>query len=663
MFKQLQSAVLQRFKQLSDTGVLFRVDVDRDKVWQTYLNAIPEDLRQSNTCNCCKSFFRQYGGIVGIGSKNEMLTLWDFDHESIEYGAAIKAVQEYIRSLPIAGLFFGDAIRCGTEKSPDPKNGVVWSHFYVDLPKKFVNKNPGPVQGDALANKDVMKRSMEEITDDAVDTTLEIIAQGSLYRGNEFEGMLKEFRTLKTRYKKVKAGNRDNWCWAESSKVSPAIARIRNTAIGTLLNNLSEGMDLESAVCAFERVVAPTNYKRPTALVTPRMVSDAQKRLEELGLISALNRRLLSEQDLNVNNTLFVHRAIKSGVAGVFEQMKQDITVNPKSISKVEEVTIDDFIQKVVPTAKSIRLLLENKHLNNLASLVGPVDPEEPTLFRWGNNFSWSYSGEVADSIKERVKTAGGKVDGVLRVSLSWHNHDDLDLHLHEPSGYKVYFGNKGRMSDSGAVLDVDMNFSSLTRTPVENITWAAAPRREGRFVVEVNNYSCRESSNTGFTVEIEYDGEIHTYDIARNGSTGHRETVVEFEYTKKGGIKLFRNGTSTSASNYPVKEKWGVKTGQFHQVRAITNSPNHWSDKQGNKHTFFFLEGCTSDEKTRGFYNEFLKEDLLKDRKVFEVLGSKVTVETAEKELSGVGFSETLRNDFIVEVEGKFKRMIKVKV
>ena len=59
----------------------------------------------------------------------------------------------------------------------------------------------------------------------------------------------------------------------------------------------------------------------------------------------------------------------------------------------------------------------------------------------------------------------------------------------------------------------------------------------------------------------------------------------------------------------------------------------------------------------------EFLKEDLLKDRKVFEVLGSKVTVETAEKELSGVGFSETLRNDFIVEVEGKFKRMIKVKV
>ena len=104
------------------------------------------------------------------------------------------------------------------------------------------------------------------------------------------------------------------------------------------------------------------------------------------------------------------------------------------------------------------------------------------------------------------------------------------------------------------------------------------------------------------------------------------------------------------------------MKSGQFHTVKSITLSPNHWNTKVGNKHLFFFLEGCKTDETTRGFYNENLRTDLDKDRKVFEVLGSKVKVEPAENELSGLGFSETVRNDIYLEIEGKFKRIIKVK-
>lgn len=49
------------------------------------------------------------------------------------------------------------------------------------------------------------------------------------------------------------------------------------------------------------------------------------------------------------------------------------------------------------------------------------------------NNFSWAYTGGITDSIKERVKQAGGNVDGELRISLSWFNFDDLDLHVIEP--------------------------------------------------------------------------------------------------------------------------------------------------------------------------------------------------------------------------------------
>jgi len=55
------------------------------------------------------------------------------------------------------------------------------------------------------------------------------------------------------------------------------------------------------------------------------------------------------------------------------------------------------------------------------------------------------------------------------------------------------------------------------------------------------------------------------------------------------------------------------------------------------------------------------LKEDLTKHRKVFEVLGSKMRVESSENQLSGLGFSSTQKNDVIVKVEGSFNRVIRL--
>ena len=54
------------------------------------------------------------------------------------------------------------------------------------------------------------------------------------------------------------------------------MARFRNTVIGTLVQDLSAGVDLEVAVKSYETKVAPQNYKRPTALITKAMVESAK---------------------------------------------------------------------------------------------------------------------------------------------------------------------------------------------------------------------------------------------------------------------------------------------------------------------------------------------------------------------------------------------------
>ena len=127
----------------------------------------------------------------------------------------------------------------------------------------------------------------------------------------------------------------------------------------------------------------------------------------------------------------------------------------------------------MIPKSESIELMVENKHTSNLMSLIAPVDLESKNMLKWDNNFSWAYEGELTDSIKERVKAAGGSVTGDLRCSLAWYSMNDLDLHLIEPNGNLISFSNMFSANNKGR-LDVDNTRGGTSKNPaVENITWA----------------------------------------------------------------------------------------------------------------------------------------------------------------------------------------------
>jgi len=682
-FKQFRNELESHFNNMCNENThLFEIDLDKDEFWNLYLDSIPAEynpifkVRREFDCLCCRHFFKEIGNVVAIHD-GVIESLWDFESGNPVWNGLTKKLSAHVKQFPITGVFISKFPKVGTDYNmaeTEEGRAIRFDHFFLKLPTRMVHTDRyetiDTVRGQYRDIRNVFKRSLSELTIDSVDTVLDLIRQGSLYRGDEYKNIVQKFRELKVEYDKLPTEEaKDLFAWEMSVKTDAPTAKIRNTAIGTLLVNISEDMDLEEAVGKYEAVTAPANYKRSKPLFTKKMLEDAQKTITDLGYLDSLERRYANADDITVNNILFTNRdtakRVQGGASTLFEQLEKETKSKPKKFDRVEEISIDKFIKDVVPTVSEIEAYVESKHIPNFMSLIAPVVKDSKTMFKWDNNFSWAYSGNVTDSmVKQNVKNAGGKVDGVLRFSIQWNDTDewdrnDEDAHCKEPSGNEIMFSNKVNRY-TGGNLDVDIIDPLKGKPAVENITWSDIKRmEEGTYKFFVHCFSCR-GGRSGFRAEIEFNGQIYAFDYAQPLRQDERVQVAEV---------ILKNGQFTIVeklpSNCSSREVWGVKTNEFTPVTVLCYSPNYWNEQDGigNKHYFFMLKDCVNPELPNAWYSEFLNSELYpKHRKVMEALSSKAHVLETDDQLSGIGFSSTLRNDLVVKVKGSTERVLKVK-
>lgn len=695
-FVEFTKAFQKNFEEMSrDVGRLYEVEVDKDVLWNLYLDSFPEGTnnifrkRREYDCSCCRHFIKTFGNVVMI-KNGVMTTVWDFATGDEVFQKVVNKLSNFVGSFPVTDVYYTNVNRIGTPKNYEHcEDGsiITWDHLSIDLPDKFVtrgNISAGEFKGKHRDIRNVFKRSLDEISIDALDTVLELIAHNSLYRGEEWKAPLQAFRDYKIAYDKIPFdGYREWYAWEQSEAAGVTIGKIRNHSIGILLIDISEGMDLDQAVRRYEKIVAPSNYKRPKAIFTQKMLEEAQKKVLELGYMNSLPRRHATLNDISVNNILFCNRDVLNKVRGgdVFADMMASVNKKPMNFERVEEIGFENFVRDVLPTAREIEVYVENKHAKNMVSLIAPKNLEAPSMFKWNNNFGWAYAGNMTDSMKENVKAAGGKVDGQLRFSIQWNdgddwNSNDFDAHCvhssHErpkadPNVFKhdmrtsghIFFASKFDYF-TGGELDVDIRRTRQNQVAVENIIWPhGCKMKEGTYEFFVRNFE-HTGGRSGFKAEIEFDGQIYSFEYPHElreketvrVATVHRDNSGHFTITN------LLNGTQSS------KEIWNLQTNNFVPVSVMMYSPNYWDEQEGigHRHCFFMLKGCRNPEEPNGFYNEFLKNDLMEHKRVFEALGGRMKVSDTEDQLSGVGFSTTKRDEVIVRVTGATKRVMKVK-
>lgn len=692
--KQIQ----EKFTNISKSGKLFRVELTGDELWEIYLNSFSKEnnpiFRDPNStsknCNNCKNFIRRYGNIVSIDENYNIDTMFDilvddeFNNTVIELTTAIKNSKitevffetfNELNSLPYESCSkSNENFQLGIEsnskrytKEEAEKFDVVkpneikkFNHIHLHIDKMFVDMTGNSVEyimGTYRDAKNVFQKAMEIISLDTLYLVRDLINQGSLLDGTTHLYKIEQIIPLKQEYNNLPTSAKDNWCWVKSYKFP--LAKFKNELIGVLCTELSEGEELNKACQSWNKRVDPVNYMKTTAPITKKQIEEAKKFVEENGYVESFNRRFATIDDIKISEIL--HSNIGKGEiksVSIFDSVKSTSTRHKRNeFDGVEEISIDKFMKDILPTCTSIEAFLKNTDINNMVSLTTANDKESKSIFKWDNNYSWTFNGNLAGKsmIKENVKNAGGKINGVLRCSLQWNDEDtegiiDFDLHCKTSYNTEINYRTKIDRITEGR-LDVDM--INPIKTGIENITWQNK-LKDGTYLFWVNNFSGHTNHN-GFKAEIEFNGNTYNYEYK---SKFIGIIVIATITVKNGEISIEHDIQESSNS----KEIYGLETNQFHKVNLVCLSPNHWGNNNiGNKHYFFMLENCKSPISIKSFHNENLLPELAAHRKVLEVLGSTNMIEPSNEQLSGLGFNSTIKDELIVKLQGSHKRTIKI--
>jgi hypothetical protein len=205
-FIKFKNAVSSQFSRMKGYP-LFRTQVEKDVLWDTYLSSFPPGSnpiyrqRTEHDCCHCRQFIRAVGDVVAI-IDYRLVSIWDCQIGDPNYQAVADALSSLVKSMPIGNIFLHSQRTAGVDKNFEDIAGNVstWEHFFINIPKENYCRDTdiGTRLSEVRALHDVMYRSLTELTDDAIDTVLELIAQNSLYRGEEHQYAVSQFKELKT---------------------------------------------------------------------------------------------------------------------------------------------------------------------------------------------------------------------------------------------------------------------------------------------------------------------------------------------------------------------------------------------------------------------------------------------------------------------------------
>ena len=120
-FKPLRESIRKQFKKMCDQNqYLYEVSLDKDELWELYLNSIPEKhnkiykVRREYDCSCCRHFIKSIGNVVAINN-GVVTTIWDCDISEPVWKDVVNILSDFVKKHKVAEVYVSKFNIAGTD--------------------------------------------------------------------------------------------------------------------------------------------------------------------------------------------------------------------------------------------------------------------------------------------------------------------------------------------------------------------------------------------------------------------------------------------------------------------------------------------------------------------------------------------------------------------
>ena len=180
-FTAFRDKLIDHFRKITENAdKLYEIECDKNELWNLYLDSFPDGTnkiyreRREYDCVCCRHFIRTIGNVCVI-KDNQIHTIWEFDANDATFQPVIDALDTYLKAKSITDVFVTSEHTIGSKTTyQETEHGFVeWSHFVLVIPQKFRlvgTRTAGDIKGEFRDTRNVFKRSLDEISIEAIDT-------------------------------------------------------------------------------------------------------------------------------------------------------------------------------------------------------------------------------------------------------------------------------------------------------------------------------------------------------------------------------------------------------------------------------------------------------------------------------------------------------------
>ena len=388
-YPEFEESIRESLESFGDVP-FFATDVSN--LWELFLANLPEASRQYYNCNACRHFIERYGGLVILYPGGDVRSvMWQGDVPEL-FQASVEAMRRAIDKAKVTGVFLSKDTLLGT-----PVTGQ-WTHMHAILPRAFQERlhTVHKVMAEKKSDFILLKQSMGEYPIEALNQALLLLKTDALYRSEKVLGVAEWFHELHGACQEQKNGRlRDNLVWRAVALAPPGYCHMKNTMIGTLLDDIVSGMSLDDAARRFATKMHPLSYQRPQAAPTEGSIKRAEKIVAKLGIERSLVRRFARLEEVQA---VWRDQNCQPGAKnGVFSHL------TPKGRAPIQKdapqvtITWRKFAETVLPDALSMELNVP--YSGNFMAMLTAEHMDAPPIIQWDapecrNPFSWYlYSG------------------------------------------------------------------------------------------------------------------------------------------------------------------------------------------------------------------------------------------------------------------------------